>query len=383
MNKTFLILGGYGNAGRLIAELLLQETPVQLVLAGRNIESAQRQATIFNQKFNTQRVTSVYLDAADLANLKEVFASVDLVIVASSTSKYVENIAQAALITGTDYLDLQLSSTHKLQVLERLRTDIEQAGRCFITDGGYHPGLLATLVRYVVPEFDHLEAVHLASLIQINWQTLAWSPATWTEFIQELTEAKPMIFKDGAWIQLEWNSYQPFHFGNTFGQRYCVPWFMAELRELPQTLPTLKELGFFIAGFNGVTDYIILPLSFALLKLSPAVMPWVSSLFRWGLNTFSKPPYGVILQLTAQGQKADKPLTIQLQLLHWDAYLLTAAPVVACLLQYLDGTLSKPGLWYQGNVVEPKRMLSDIESLGVRFEIKKTTHFVQQPNHNS
>ncbi|NJO16854.1 MAG: hypothetical protein HC877_14250 [Thioploca sp.] len=34
MNKTFLILGGYGNAGRLIAELLLQETPIQLVLAG-------------------------------------------------------------------------------------------------------------------------------------------------------------------------------------------------------------------------------------------------------------------------------------------------------------------------------------------------------------
>jgi hypothetical protein len=33
MNKTFLILGGYGNAGRLIAELLLQETPVQFSLS--------------------------------------------------------------------------------------------------------------------------------------------------------------------------------------------------------------------------------------------------------------------------------------------------------------------------------------------------------------
>ena len=375
MNKTFLILGGYGNAGRLIAELLLQETPVRLVLAGRNLAKAQQQAKILNQKFNVQRVASAYVDAADLANLKAVFASVDLVIVASSTSSYVENITQAALITGIDYLDLQLSSAHKIQVLETLKTDIEQAGRCFITNGGFHPGLLSTLIRYVAPEFDHLETAYLASLMQINWQNLAFSPATWTEFIQALTEAKPAIFKDGAWIELDWNSYQSFNFGNTFGKRHCVPWFMVELRELPQAIPTLKELGFFIAGFNKVTDYFILPFSLALLKLSSAVAPWVSSLLRWGLNTFSKPPYGVILMLTVQGQKANKPLTMQLQLLHWDAYLLTAAPVVACLLQYLDGTLSKPGLWYQGNVVEPKRMLSDIEGLGVRFEIKKMTNF--------
>ncbi|NJO16855.1 MAG: hypothetical protein HC877_14255 [Thioploca sp.] len=45
------------------------------------------------------------------------------------------------------------------------------------------------------------------------------------------------------------------------------------------------------------------------------------------------------------------------------------------MLQYLEGTLPKSGLWYQGNVVEPKRMLSDIEGLGVQFEIKKMTDF--------
>jgi Saccharopine dehydrogenase NADP binding domain len=373
MNKTFLILGGYGNAGRLIAELLLQETPVQLVLAGRNLEQAQRQAQILNQKFNTHRVAGVYLDAADLASLKAAFAQVDLVVVASSTRNYVENIAQAALIAGIDYLDLQFSSAHKIQILETLRKDIEQAGLCFITEGGFHPGLLSTLIRYVAPEFDHLETAQLASLIQTNWRTLSFSPATVTEFIQEIIEAKPMIFKEGDWIQLDWNSSQPFQFGNTFGQRNCVPLFMEELRELPQTIPSLKELGFFIAGFNWVTDYLILPLSLALLRFFPSITPLVSSLFQWGLNTFSKPPYGVILMLIAQGQKDNKPITMQLQLLHWDAYLLTAAPVVACLLQYLDGTLPKSGLWYQGNVVNPKRMLSDIEGLGVRFEIRKMT----------
>ena len=34
--NTALLLGGYGNTGRLISRLLLQETDVQLVIAGRN-----------------------------------------------------------------------------------------------------------------------------------------------------------------------------------------------------------------------------------------------------------------------------------------------------------------------------------------------------------
>jgi saccharopine dehydrogenase-like NADP-dependent oxidoreductase len=34
MNKKLLILGGYGNTGRLIAELMLQETDVRVILAG-------------------------------------------------------------------------------------------------------------------------------------------------------------------------------------------------------------------------------------------------------------------------------------------------------------------------------------------------------------
>ena len=75
INKIFLILSGYGNAGRLIAELLLQETPVQLVLAGRNLEQDQWQAQRLNQKFNTWRVTGAYVDAADLDNLKAVLAA--------------------------------------------------------------------------------------------------------------------------------------------------------------------------------------------------------------------------------------------------------------------------------------------------------------------
>ncbi|HIH44074.1 MAG TPA: KR domain-containing protein [Candidatus Methanoperedenaceae archaeon] len=44
-NKTFLILGGYGNVGRVLAQLLLQETDLNLVLAGRNVKKPKQPLT--------------------------------------------------------------------------------------------------------------------------------------------------------------------------------------------------------------------------------------------------------------------------------------------------------------------------------------------------
>ncbi|MDH3367892.1 MAG: hypothetical protein OEO17_08610, partial [Gemmatimonadota bacterium] len=39
-------------------------------------------------------------------------------------------------------------------------------------------------------------------------------------------------------------------------------------------------------------------------------------------------------------------------------------PAVAALLQYLDGSIRKPGLWQQALVVEPRRFMADLERLG-------------------
>ena len=40
MSKNIFILGGYGNAGILIAKLLLENTSENIVIAGRNLEKA-------------------------------------------------------------------------------------------------------------------------------------------------------------------------------------------------------------------------------------------------------------------------------------------------------------------------------------------------------
>ena len=146
-SKTLLILGGYGNTGRPLVDLLLRETDARMILAGRSLEKAQSLADRLNRSLPEPRLRGMALDASQPESLAKAFAGVDMVVVASSTTRYAAQVAQAALHAGIDYLDIQYSP-QKFAVLHALSTQIEAAGRCFITDGGFHPGLPAALVRF-------------------------------------------------------------------------------------------------------------------------------------------------------------------------------------------------------------------------------------------
>jgi len=99
----------------------------------------------------------------------------------------------------------------------------------------------------------------------------------------------------------------------------------------------------------------------------------LSRLFAWSLRWASKPPFATALQLEAEGEgKGGEPRRLRLRLAHADGYEVTAIPVVACLLQWLDGGARKPGLATMANIVEPSRFLGDLERLGVRVECEES-----------
>ncbi|MBL7075437.1 hypothetical protein ISS37_09400 [candidate division KSB1 bacterium] len=76
------------------------------------------------------------------------------------------------------------------------------------------------------------------------------------------------------------------------------------------------------------------------------------------------------MKLEADGKKDGKQKEMTVQLYHEDGYWFTAIPVVACLLQYLDGSIRKPGLWRMGQICDPQRLFRDMERLGIRIKIK-------------
>jgi saccharopine dehydrogenase (NAD+, L-lysine-forming) len=321
-----------------------------------------------NERHNGQRARGAYADAADRESLDEAFAGVDTVMVASSTAAYVQNVAEAAVAARIDYLDINFAAG-KVDRLRAMAREIEECGCCFITDGGFHPGLPAALIRYVGQGFDRLEKARVGSVIKIDWAGLNLAQSTIEEFVAEFIDFQAPVFRDGRWQEGGWMGLMKpptMNFGPEFGRQYVVPMFLEEMRTIPDMFPGMVETGFYVGGFNRVTDWLVSPLVMAVLKVAPRRgLPPMARLFHWSLARFSRPPCGTMLKVEARGRQNDRPLARTLTLFHRDGYVFTAVPVVATLLQLLDGTIGRPGLHLQAHIVEPGRLLSDMEKMGI------------------
>ena len=360
------ILGGYGNTGIRIAKLLAEHSTVSIILLGRNGEKAEKTAVSLGNQTGRD-VTGLYADASKPETLLPVLSDADMIVVASSSSDCVKQVAQAALNTNTDYLDINLSTAHKIETLRSMEGEIVTKQLCFITDGGFHPGVPAAMVHYAAQHIPTLTHANVGGSFQVNWKELHFSDNTITEFVTELLEMDYASFVNGRW-QKTWKNMKQFDFGGQAGRRQCAPFFMEEMRELPKQFPTLRETGFFIAGFSPVFDYVVMPVCFVLAKLLPKRPDIVGRLFLSGLRRFASKNQWALLRLAAEGKVKEETAVLSLQLSHENGYDLTAIPIVACLRQYIAGHRS-PGVWTQANFVEPVQFFQDIQQMGVDISL--------------
>lgn len=368
MESTFLILGGYGNTGRLIAKYLLRESNVNIILAGRNLTKAKSSSDKLNEEFNGERVSTEFADASDYNSLIAAFTKSNFVIAASSTLEYAGNVARACVDTNNNYLDTQLSSEEKIKILRSFEKEINEKKLLFITDGGYHPGMVSALVRYAAPKFDKLYKANVYAYMNINWRNYEFSEATLKEFVAEIKNYNYTVYKNSKWVKAKFNEMPKYRFAKGIGDEQCAAMFMEELKALPDLFPSLEETGFYIGGMDWFTNYITFPLGMVLFK----IIPWLASkimgkVFEYGAKNFSEPPFGVQIELDAYGTINNEMKNCKINITHTDGYELTAAPVVACLVQYLQKKLPEHGLYLQANVVEPAAFFDFIKNLGIKY----------------
>lgn len=359
-----LILGGYGLTGRLLARHLLEETQAEIVLAGRSLEKAQRLAVDLSAEFGVGRLTATRLDASDRQSLEKALPGTDLLLVAAPTTQCTETVAVTALDCGVDYLDVQLGE-QKIAVLKALGQEIERRGRCFVSEAGFHPGLPSAMVRLAAKHLDRLDGAITAGYLNMG-RGLPYSEAV-DELMQAFRDYNAQTYKNGQWTSK--SSYQTrlVDFGAEIGQRKCFSMFFEELRTLPELYPTLHETGFYISSSHWIVDWVLTPLAMAGLKIAPqhGLRP-MGKLVWWGMQNLPGPPFLVMLKVEASGERDGQPACFGASVSHPDGYELTAIPVVAFLLQYLDGSACQPGLWWMGHLAEPVRLFADMQRMGVR-----------------
>lgn len=361
-------LGASGNAGREVVRLLGPGLGAgdEVVLAGRN---AARLAETMAVVDGLARVSRATLDVENTGDVRRVVDGADVVVVTVSRPDLVGDLARAALDAGADWLDTLLSTGAKHAALSALAPEIEGAGRCFVTDAGFHPGLPAVLVRWAAAQLDEIHEADVMGGMRIDWRADTLADSTVTEMLDEFSDFSLDTYIDGRRRPLRWSECPKVDFGPPIGVKTCVPMPLAEMDSLPTLYPALRRCGFYICGFGPVMDYVALPVLMVLAKVRPLRGATVG-LTRWSMGRLASypPPHRLQITLAASGLVAGRAATASVSVGGADGYLLTAAPAVACLRRVMDGSIRRPGLHLQAHLVAPDPFLDDLAALGLDVE---------------
>jgi saccharopine dehydrogenase (NAD+, L-lysine-forming) len=177
------------------------------------------------------------------------------------------------------------------------------------------------------------------------------------------------VYAQGQWREAGMKDCRTFDFGPGIGKQICAPLNFPELHPLPQRYG-LESLACYAAGFNRLVDCVLFPLGWILSRLGTGLAPrLLGPWLVWAVNRYAKPPWGVILRLEAEGEYEGQPHTCTIELRHPDPWEFTALAVVACLKQYLDGSIAQPGVRMMGDVVDPGRTLEELRHLGAEVTV--------------
>lgn len=179
-----LVLGGYGNAGGQIVDLLLAFTDVVIDVGGRQGNRAEAFVDLHPPEVRG-RLRPVVVDAGDVEAVAAAATGCELVILATGTPEVSHATAEAALHAHVDYLDLQVGGAN-LPGLLALAPRFQAARLCAVTQGGFHPGVPAAMVRHVAARVPDLHMAQVSSVIALDWSSLGpFADSTVAEMLLE------------------------------------------------------------------------------------------------------------------------------------------------------------------------------------------------------
>ncbi len=259
--KTILILGGYGNFGKRIAQHLCGHPNLALLIAGRNPDKAERLMQQLTPLATTV-LKPVAVDInADTFEQTLIQLNPDIVIHTSGPFQGQDHrVPQACLQARSHYIDLADDRRFVCDIA-RLDHPAKQNNVALISGASSVPGLSSTVIAHYANQFARLDSIDIA----IAPGNKAERGEATIRGILSYTGHPFTVFKNGNWQSAYgWMDIGKADFGSTIGKRWLANVDVPDLELFPDYF-SVKQRVSFQAG-----------LELGLLHLTMTAMAWLA-----------------------------------------------------------------------------------------------------------
>ena len=334
MQKKVLVIGGCGRIGNSVAQDIASHTKAEVIVTSRNTQQTVKPPLVF-----------LSLDLADREQLKQVIASVDLVVHCAGPFHHRDGrVLDICIDTRVNYLDVSDHRSFYERVIKHKDKAIA-AGVTAILNTGIFPGISNSMVKQGVEQFDSVDKIHLSYVV-------AGSGGAGLTVMR--TTFLGLKNKFTAWIDGKWQQVTPYtereiiEFPEPYGKT-GVYWF-----DVPETYTFADsfQANTVVTKFGSIPDWYN-HLTWITAHVFPSA--WVES--PQGIEFFSRVSYfmtsvtdrfsgiGVAMRAEIIGEKEGKKTDYCATMVHENTAAAAATGTGSIAQLLLAGKLNQPGIY--------------------------------------
>lgn len=362
MHDEILIVGGYGQVGRVVAGRLGRLFPGRVVVAGRSLERAEAFA-----RQTDGRIRPRQFDAADLVDPGAALGGARVVVMCVDQPD--AGFARACLTRGIRYTDV--TATYRLiQQIEALHGLAHTHGTTAVLSVGLAPGVTNLLARHAGALLERLDRIDLFVLLGLG-DTHGTEAVRW--MLENAARTFTLQTPGGPIIVEGLSDPKATEFPKGYGRRITYRFDFSDQHVLPRTL------GAAVAESRICFDSVFATRLFVALKrlgvlawasrLNPRVLAALSALLRWGSDEF-------VVKVEARGLVGGEEGLCACTLSGRREAEATGVMAAMMAEQLYEGAALDPGVFHIEQVFEPLEAFARLESEG--FDVQSAIYTEKQ-----
>lgn len=237
-----LILGGYGNFGKRIAEGLPDHEGLNVFIAGRNLSKAEQVARILDKEKHKTSYIPLEIDilSPNFANALKTL-SPDITIHTGGPFQGQDyHVPQRCIDAGSHYIDLADDRRFVCDI-ESLNQGAEKAGVLLVSGASSVPGLSSTVIDNFREEFTSIEEIDFC----IAPGNKAERGEATLKGILSYTGHAFRIYENSEWIDTYgWTRPRRIYFGGIVGKRWLADIDIPDLELFPKRYEGVRTVRF-------------------------------------------------------------------------------------------------------------------------------------------